>query len=346
MPAVSLTHKDNLIKRMARNGISDLAKVFWKRLPQRFYLDKSILKLDLALTRVCNINCCFCPYQITDHKEKIHMSPRIFEKILKDIEDAKIRRVMLSPDLGEPLLAPDFIKKIISLRQFGITEIEVTTNGTRFHRIGIEKLLKEGPDIINISFPGFDNEMYERICKKPFYEQARANILGLLRKNNELGRPKRISLWLRGDLGDEDLMAFPEMSEVEKLADEICMMTEVDDWLGLVKQEMLPPGLRIQKKKPKLTKRPCAILFDLTIHPDGDIHLCSCRNIVRDPDLHIGNILNMSIQQAFEKIPDIFERWESGHFPSICKRCLMYCDPAVSFAGRFRQIANAKFLKR
>ena len=141
-------------------------------------------------------------------------------------------------------------------------------------------------------------------------------------------------------------MAFPEISEIENLADEICMMTEVDDWLGLVKQEMLPPGLRIQKKKSKLTKRPCTLLFELTIHPDGDIHLCSCRNILRDPDLNIGNVENMNIQQAFEKIPVILERWEAGYFPSICKRCSMYCDPAVSFAGRFRQIANAKFLKQ
>ena len=335
-----------MVKRVTRNIISNLVKVFWRKLPRCLYLDKSILKLNLALTRVCNINCVFCPYQVTNRKEKIHMPEPIFEKILKDIEDADIRRVMLSPDLGEPLLAPYFCEKIKSLRQSGVNEIEVTTNGTLIHQVGIENLLNDGPDIINISFPGFDKEMYERICRRPFYEQTRSNILELLRKNYGLGRPKRISLWLRGDLGETQLMGFPEMREVEKLADEICMMTEVDDWLGLINKEMLPPGLRIQEKKPKLTRRPCAILFDLTIHPDGDIHLCSCRNILRDPDLHIGNIMNMSIQQSFEKIVDILKRWEGGYLPSICKRCLMYCDPADSFAGRFRQIVGTKFLKQ
>jgi len=130
------------------------------------------------------------------------------------------------------------------------------------------------------------------------------------------------------------------------LADNVCLMNEVDDWLGLIKEDMLPSGLKIQSVKPSLTKRPCAILIDLTVHPDGNIHLCSCRNILMDPDLQIGNVTDMPLGQAFREMHLILDRWERGYFPRICERCSMYCDPAVSLAGNLRSTIKAKLLNR
>ncbi len=56
------------------------------------------------------------------------MSDSLFELVLRRIEQAKIEEVMLSPNIGEPLIAPNFIEKVKSLRAVGIKKIELTTN--------------------------------------------------------------------------------------------------------------------------------------------------------------------------------------------------------------------------
>lgn len=342
MPAVSLKNKESRFKTIGRKAISEVAKGLWGFIPRKLYFHPSLMSLNLALTRICNTSCCFCPYPLIPKSEKNHMSELVFDKIVKHLNETEINRVMLSPDIGEPMLAPKFLEKVNMIRESGIKTIEVTTNATVFHLIGINRLVEGGPDIINISFPGFDREMYRRITKRDFYDQTKSNVLALVRANHDYGRPRKINLWLRGDLGAKELLNFPEMKEIEPFLDDVCVMTEVDDWLGFITQNMLPEGLRIQSVKPRLTKRPCAILFDPVIYPDGSIHICSCRNIVHDPDLELGNIMTVSTVNLLEKIIEIFNRWERGIYPKICYKCSMYCDPAACLAGRLRMALKTR----
>lgn len=343
MPAISIVRRNEMIKALSRMLIAECIKPLWSYIPRPAYINRSTARLGIALTRICNIRCCFCPYEHIDDPYRINMSENVFERILMNLRQTPIKYVMLSPDLGEPFLVPDVVSKVRVLRECGVRTIEVTTNATRFHSVGVESILEHGPDIINISFPGFEKRMYERICGKPYYEQTRTNILDLLHRNAERGRPKLVNFWLRGDMDADALSSFPEMLEVRQLADDICMMTEVDDWLGMIGQEMLPPGMMLQTQRPSITRRPCVKLFDLTVHPDGNIHLCSCRNILRDPDLQIGNIMDLSLDAAFSKAGEVLSRWEKGVIPKICYKCSMYCDPAVEFAGRFRKTISAAF---
>ncbi|GEM_PF-5415598 len=342
MPSISVTKKENRIKQILRSSTTVILKNFWSAIPTSLYRDITIQPLELSLTRICNLQCVFCPYQFSGSEEKIHMPDHIFGKLLSDIRQAGIRDVMLSPDLGEPLLTPDLTEKIKKLRNNGIKFIEMTTNGTLFHKVGIEKILDDGPDRINISFPGFDQKMYGRICRAPLYEQARSGIMELLRENNSLEKPKEINIWLRGDMKIADLMNSSEMREVVELADEIEVMTAVDGWNGLITQEILTGELRVQKDRLSITGRPCSILYNLTVHPDGDIHLCSCRNISRDPKLHIGNIQQISLRDAYLKISEILQAWRDGDIPDICRKCSMYGDPVISFSGGFRKILMRK----
>ena len=136
----------------------------------------------------------------------------------------------------------------------------------------------------------------------------------------------------------ESLLAAPEIEELKPLVATIQIMTEVDDWIGLISEYTFPKGYVLQKEAPKLTQRPCMLLWDLTVHPDGDIHLCSCRNVFGDPNLHIGNIKDMTLLEAHEKIMDVHVLWESGNVPTTCKTCSMYCDPTLGFLGRWRRV--------
>ena len=339
MPAISLKRTPSVLKSALRKGSGRIIKQLWGIIPRSLYLGKKPSQLMVALTRVCNINCVFCPYQFARKQDTIHMPDDIFRKVLHGIESLGITDVMLSPNIGEPLLAPRFLERVTSLRRSGVEFIEVTTNGTWLHRVGLEAMLREGPDQINLSFPGFDQAMYERVTRSQHYERTKASILELLRMNKAMRRPKIINLWLRGDLAVDRLMMLPEMGEVIGLVDDISVMTEVDDWLGLIRQEMLPPGYRLQTRQASLSRRPCELLFTLTAHPDGDIQLCSCRNIAGDPDLRIGNIREISLAQAHSSIPAVLRKWESGRYPDCCKTCSMYIDPAIGFIGRVRKMA-------
>ena len=200
MPVVCLTKKNPQAKKIIRQTVSLLAKPLWDIIPKSLYEDISIQHLSLALTRVCNANCVFCPYQLAKHEEKIHMRDNVFEKVLVNIKEAKIGSVMLSPDLGEPLVAPNFIDKVKKLRKNGIKLIEMTTNASLLNEVGIDAILKDGPDKINISFPGFDKDMYERVCRVPLYDKTRSNILKILKRNHSMGNPKTINVWLEGIL--------------------------------------------------------------------------------------------------------------------------------------------------
>jgi hypothetical protein len=264
------------------------------------------------------------------------MPDEIFDRLIGYIERTRVKSVMLSPNIGEPTIAPAFLDKVERLRKAGVEFIEMTSNGIYFHKLGLTELLERGPDKINISFAGFDKEMFERDYRVFRYEQTRDNILGLLRLNHERGRPRTISLWLRGDKPIEEQMGAPEMEEVRQYAHEICAMTEVDDLGGLRKAENLPAGYRVQAGRPALSPRPCSMLFDLSIHPDGNINLCSCRNIMTDKDMLIGNVNAMSLIEAHSRIVSVLSKWEEGQTPITCQGCSMYIDPAQGIAGRFR----------
>jgi len=341
MPAVSISNKHNmkdLIKSGLRPIIATVIKPLWMWIPRSVYIGTSPVRLLLAITRKCNANCVFCAYQFVRKEDKAHMSDSMFELVLERIRQARIKQVMLSPNIGEPLIAPNFIKKMEHLRAVGVEHIELTTNALFLHHIGLHEMLIDGPDKMNISFAGFDKEMYERDYRVRHYERTRDNILELLRLNKKLDTKREISLWIRGDLPVETLLAAPEMAEVFQLANEVGRMTEVDNWLGLITEDILPKGYILQRAAPRITQRPCMLLWNLTVHPDGDIQLCSCRNIFGDPDLHIGNIKEMTLLEAHSQIEQVLVRWESRSVPTACKTCSMYCDPANGLVGRWREI--------
>jgi hypothetical protein len=342
MPAISLTGPgENPFKTVVRSIVSLAVRAVWRFIPRRAYLGRSPFNLSIALTRKCNANCVFCAYQHAARSDKIHMPDALFDRLVADIARLRVKRVMLSPNIGEPTIAPAFLDKVARLRGAGVELIEMTSNALYWHKLDLSALLERGPEKINISFAGFDKEMYERDYRVTGYEQTRENILGLLRMNGRATRRKEISLWLRGDQPTERLMAAPEMAEARELASDISVMTEVDSWLGLIEAEKLPDGYQLQEERAALTRRPCVLMFDLTIHPDGDIHLCSCRNVSGDPDLHVGDLASMSLEDAHRAIPPLLARWERGHVPKSCRSCSMYADPAIGLAGRMRAVHRA-----
>jgi radical SAM protein with 4Fe4S-binding SPASM domain len=334
MPAETINVlKEHRVKTIVRAFFTAIGKLFWPLLPKRLFLGERPTKIYLAMTRKCNANCVFCAYQHAPKSAKAHILESVFDRVIADVDRLKIPRIMISPNIGEPTIAPDFFTKIRRLRGAGVRHIEMTSNALYWHKLGIDRLLAEGPDQINISFAGFDEAMYERDFRVHHYQQTRSNVLSLIRRNHELGRPRKVQLWLRGDLPKEQLLAAPEITEIQTTGTPIQVMTEVDSWLDLISAESLPGGYQLQTTRPPLRPRPCVMLHSLTIHPDGEIQLCSCRNVFGDPDMDIGNISEISLAEAHARMPAAWKKWEQGHIPVSCQSCWMYNDPAYTTAS-------------
>lgn len=307
--------------------ISPIEKLLWLMISRAAFSGK-LRYITIELSSVCNANCVFCAYQFFPKKRKKGFIPEdIFKRVVQEVKAAKIQKIMLSPDLGEPTLAPGFLENIEVFRTAGVKEVELTTNAIALHKIGIDALLERGPDIINISTTGFDAEMFQRIYRCRGYETMQNNVIELLEKNSRLSSPREINIWLRIDIPVKEAMNLSGMETVSSLANDVGWMTEADSWNGRIKQEMLPGKLRIQTTREKLTRRPCRMLLALAVRIDGGVHACSCRNIENDPDLDLGSVMDQGLIACYRKLRDVIKNWEQGKFPGVCKTCDMYHDP-------------------
>ena len=332
-----------LRQKVQKTLFSPVASVFINRLPNRFYLGH-IPQLSIALTRICNADCVFCSYQFLERDQRKHMTEDVFQRVVEGLRRYRIHSVQLSPNLGEPTLSPNFIRRVRAIRAAGVRRIDVTTNATFLHKVGIPDFLDDaGPDVIKISFPGFNKAMYERVFRYKDYPRVRENILQLLRLNAKRRKPKSIYMLLRGDIPMEEQMRFPEMIEARGLVTAVATMVEVDSWNGKITQEMLTGNLKLVSHPPVIQNRPCQLLRELTVYPDGSLHGCSCRNTDLDPDLSLGNLLEDDLMQAYQRLNPVYDRWKQGQFPKICQACNMYTDPAYGFMGHLRQRAEHMF---
>jgi MoaA/NifB/PqqE/SkfB family radical SAM enzyme len=87
-------------------------------------------RLHIEVTNVCNFSCEFCPDGMMQRRRG-HMDPTLLEKILDQVANQKITRLITFHLMGEPLLYPH----IFSAFQMAIERripVHLTTNGSTF----------------------------------------------------------------------------------------------------------------------------------------------------------------------------------------------------------------------
>lgn len=324
-------------KNAVRNALLPVAKKLWNDLPE-WVFHPQLTQLGIALTRICNADCTFCAYQFLEKADRRHMPDALFHKVVEEIARLKVPHVHLSPNLGDPLVAPRVLDKISALRQAGVKLIFLTTNGILLDRVGIAEFLQRGPDIIGISTSGFDEEMYQRVYRSKQYPRMRRNILALLRQNAALPKPARryISIRIRADRPKEEFLSYPDMPEILQLASDVKYNELYGDWGGLITPAMLTGSMQFRPSVPH-SNRPCAQLYNLAIHPDGELLACACQNIHHDPKMSLGSLYEIDLQTAWQRLGALTAAWKQGKLPDTCKKCSMYNDPAVAWPGLARQ---------
>jgi radical SAM protein with 4Fe4S-binding SPASM domain len=199
------------------------------------------------------------------------------------------------------------------------------------HNVGSRDLLTSGIDEIGISTTVFEPDMYRTIFRNNMYEQMKQNVLDLLRTNDELGRPVKISVGLRINKPIDEVLDSGGFNEVVTLADSVDANYYFDSWCGRIRPEDLTGNMKIRPLAMShlmIKKNPCSMMYSgIGVLADGTVSACPCRDLDADSDLCIGNINNSSLHELYysERLDALRKEWLAGaYIPDICRECTHY----------------------
>jgi len=123
---------------------------------------RNINKLRISLTEVCNMACTYCVTSLSDHRRiPDELSADQMLKLVRMLkEHAGIEKVRLTG--GEPLLYPNLIPVISGIREMGIGNIGMTTNGQLLAKKA-KALVEAGLQNVNLSLDSLEPEKFKRL---------------------------------------------------------------------------------------------------------------------------------------------------------------------------------------
>jgi len=123
---------------------------------------RNINKLRISLTEVCNMACTYCVTGLSDHRRiPDELSADQMLRLVRMLkEHAGIEKVRLTG--GEPLLYPNLIPVISGIREMGIGNIGMTTNGQLLAK-KVKALVEAGLQNVNLSLDSLEPEKFKRL---------------------------------------------------------------------------------------------------------------------------------------------------------------------------------------
>jgi cyclic pyranopterin phosphate synthase len=176
--------------------------------PLKDSFDRRIDYLRVSITDKCNLKCIYCtPTKgIKRFKET---------EVLTDDEIIRFVRIACKQGLkkvritgGEPLIRKNITKLVSAIKQTGIPELSLTTNGILLSELAGD-LKKAGLDRVNISLDTFDPERYRGITKggdirRVWKSIEEAERIGL--------SPLKINFVPIRGLNDDEILAFASLT--------------------------------------------------------------------------------------------------------------------------------------
>ena len=222
-----------------------------------------------------------------------------------------------------------------------IAGIKIATNGILFQREDIVvDLIRLASDIdisIQISMPGFERELFERVYRVANYEKVLMGISSLLKANQENNNAMQIVLNFESDRGgvqqDQDFinMIMPYTNKANLSGGRVFLR---DDWCGQISKEQLTGDMLLHKSL-RSKNYPCHQILkgDIDILVNGDARVCGCRYGKKGKYdcLVIGNIMQDSLSDIWfgDARAEICNQFIKGEVPEPCQVCTLY-DPYIN----------------
>jgi len=150
-------------------------------------------------TEVCNLECIHCPhpeFKLSPHYDNRYLPLALHHKMVDEVRDwgQDHTQYIRYTSNGEPLVHPDIYDMLdYAVRNSGVF-VTLTTNGTIMNEKRIEKLLRSGLHMIDISIDAHLPETYARIRVGGKLEVTRANVLKFLEIKQRTGASTKIVL--------------------------------------------------------------------------------------------------------------------------------------------------------
>ncbi|MDD2753515.1 MAG: radical SAM protein [Candidatus Portnoybacteria bacterium] len=143
--------------------------------------------LVLWVSNICNSRCPHCPFNLHSELRQVDKNKVMPEKVFKRIawEAGQYGSLIRITGLGEPLLN----QKIIDLVEYAIKQgarIGFITNGALLNPEKIDRLLKAGIDLIEVSVDAMDKKTYSKIRIGLDFDSVKRNIELLMSRKREL----------------------------------------------------------------------------------------------------------------------------------------------------------------
>ena len=110
----------------------------------------------------CNLNCIHCPTGQNYGSDRGIMHRDVFDKILKELSNKKVRVIVLYHG-GEPFLNKDIFHMVKELKSWGYPFIKTVTNGMKIEEWMFEKIVISKLDSIEFSLDGSSIEENDSI---------------------------------------------------------------------------------------------------------------------------------------------------------------------------------------
>ncbi|MDH4263754.1 MAG: radical SAM protein [Spirochaetia bacterium] len=154
---------------------------------------RSFKKLRVSITENCNLACLYCDVQKARSQSPLKNDLSALLEIIKKLNDRlDLSSVRITG--GEPALNPNLVSFVQKLKQLGIPEINLTSNGIFLGNLLVD-LRQAGLDRINISLDALDDVTYYKITGRKGVDQ----VIHSIYKARETGFDVKLnSIILRG----------------------------------------------------------------------------------------------------------------------------------------------------
>ena len=161
--------------------------------------------LRISLTDVCNLRCTYCmpDHPVFSAKEKL-MNAKEIISIAETFVKLGVRKIRLTG--GEPLVRGDFkeiILELAGLRQHGLEDINMTTNGIFVHEY-IDEFKAAGIRSLNVSLDTMMPDRFAKITKREHFHRVMSNIHLLMDSNFHV----KVNMVVMNGVNDDEIFDF------------------------------------------------------------------------------------------------------------------------------------------
>jgi GTP 3',8-cyclase len=166
-------------------------------------------KLRVSLTSQCNFSCLYCTGVHHEEKpahsnfDKPLMPDAATQQIISNIErihqSVQLQSVRLTG--GEPLLNPAVTQIVLAVKQMGIADIKLTTNGFLLPQYA-ERLAKAGLKSVNVSLDAVTPQVFRAMTRRG----GLAQVLKGIEKALEVGLEVKINTVLMRNRNDGEIL--------------------------------------------------------------------------------------------------------------------------------------------